>query len=144
MKKLKEKKSLRNEKGITLIALIITIIVLLILAAISVGMLRTDNSILKQSRNAKAKTNEGQVRENVQLALYNVVGQAALAETDDLSSYMEKAIEEYYSEEAVSVSVNKTAEDKIEGYTVTITVSTDETYTVTIDSEGKITGVTAN
>ncbi len=144
MKKLKEKKSLRNEKGITLIALIITIIVLLILAAISVGMLRTDNSILKQSRNAKAKTNEGQVRDNVQLALYNVVGQAALAETDDLSSYMEKAIEEYYSEEAVSVSVNKTAEDKIEGYTVTITVSTDETYTVTIDSEGKITGVTAN
>lgn len=62
MKKLLEKNNLKKEKGITLIALVITIIVLLILAGVAVGMLRTDNSILNQSRNAKKDTNTAQVK----------------------------------------------------------------------------------
>ena len=45
MKKIERK----GTKGITLIALVITIIVLLILAGISITMLAGDNSILKQA-----------------------------------------------------------------------------------------------
>ena len=56
-----------NQKGVTLIALVITIIVLLILAGIAVGMLRTDNSVLKQSRNAKNETIHSQVVEKLNL-----------------------------------------------------------------------------
>ena len=41
-----------NQKGITLIALVITIIVLLILASVSISMLTGDNGILT-SRDAK-------------------------------------------------------------------------------------------
>ena len=40
---MKTKKKLKNEKGITLIALVITIIVLLILAAVSIATLTGDN-----------------------------------------------------------------------------------------------------
>ncbi len=39
-----------GEKGITLIALIITIIVLLILAGVSIAMLTGDNGILTRSK----------------------------------------------------------------------------------------------
>ncbi len=60
-----------KNNGITLIALIITIIVLLILAGISVGMLRTDNGILKQSRNAKESTNASSEIEKIQLGVYS-------------------------------------------------------------------------
>ena len=66
MNKLKE-----NQKGITLIALVITIIVLLILAGIAVGMLRTDNSVLKQSRNAKNETIHAQVVEQLNIESMN-------------------------------------------------------------------------
>ena len=43
-------------KGITLIALVITIIVLLILAGVSIAMLTGQNGILTQAQNAKTTT----------------------------------------------------------------------------------------
>ncbi len=46
----------KNVHGITLIALVITIIVLLILAGVSIAMLTGQNGILTQAQNAKDKT----------------------------------------------------------------------------------------
>ena len=43
---------MRNQKGITLIALVITIIVLLILAGVSIAMLTGDNGLLTKSQQA--------------------------------------------------------------------------------------------
>ena len=58
-----------NNKGITLIALVITIIVLLILAGVSIAMLTGENGILSQAQKAKEETenatqNEESVLEN--------------------------------------------------------------------------------
>ena len=47
---------INKDKGITLIALVITIIVLLILAGVSIAMLTGDNGILTQAQNAKEQT----------------------------------------------------------------------------------------
>ena len=54
--KMKEKSLGIREKGITLIALVITIIVLLILAGVSIAMLTGENGILTQAKNAKSET----------------------------------------------------------------------------------------
>ena len=54
--------------GITLIALVITIIVLLILAGISISMLSGDNSILNQAGRARDITVEKSIAERVQIA----------------------------------------------------------------------------
>ena len=43
----------RRERGITLIALVITIIVLLILAGVSISMLTGENGIITQAQTAK-------------------------------------------------------------------------------------------
>ena len=47
-----------NEKGITLIALVLTIIVLLILAGVSISMLTGDNGILGQANNCLLYTSD--------------------------------------------------------------------------------------
>ncbi len=44
---------MKNKKGITLIALVVTIVIILILAGITVGMVTSDNGILKETKNAK-------------------------------------------------------------------------------------------
>ena len=44
---------IKERKGITLIALVVTIVVILILAGITVGMVTSDNGILKEPKNAK-------------------------------------------------------------------------------------------
>ena len=53
MMKSKQKSVMNNNtKGITLIALIVTIIVLIILAGVAIGMLRGDNSIIQRAYEA--------------------------------------------------------------------------------------------
>ena len=58
-----------NEKGITLVALIVTIIVLLILASISIAMLTGENGILNQAKKAKEETNQGEEIEKIKIAV---------------------------------------------------------------------------
>jgi len=60
-------KNLKNEKAITLIALVITIIVLLILAGVSISMLTGENGILQKADAAKTQTSIGQEKEQIQL-----------------------------------------------------------------------------
>ena len=58
----------KNVHGITLIALVITIIVLLILAGVSISMLTGKNGILNKVIEAKEKTNLGQQQEKNDIA----------------------------------------------------------------------------
>ena len=51
-------KDLRSNKAITLIALVITIIVLLILAGVTIATLTGDNGILTQATKAKEETQQ--------------------------------------------------------------------------------------
>ena len=59
----------RNARGITLIALVITIIVLLILAGVTIAALSGDNGILKRATQAKTKTGKESAEEQIKLAI---------------------------------------------------------------------------
>ena len=61
------KKIFKSTKGITLIALVVTIIILLILAGVSIAMLMGNNGILSQAGRAKDRTREEGAREKIQL-----------------------------------------------------------------------------
>ena len=63
MKKHKKKILKRKERGITLIALVITIIVLLILAGVSIAMLTGQNGILTQAQKADVENRGAAVEE---------------------------------------------------------------------------------
>lgn len=56
-----------NNKGITLIALIVTIIVLIILAGVSIAMLTGENGILTQANKAKKLTDISSEKEVIQI-----------------------------------------------------------------------------
>lgn len=60
---------MKNQKGITLIALVITIIVLLILAGVSIAMLTGPNGLLTRANDAQISTVEGKVRDAVAAAV---------------------------------------------------------------------------
>lgn len=71
--RMKLKKYKRTEKGITLIALVITIIVLLILAGVSIATLTGDNGILTQANNSKMQTEIGEEKEKIGLAWQSLI-----------------------------------------------------------------------
>ena len=60
--------NIKHNQGITLIALVLTIIVLLILAGVSIAMLTGQNGILTQASNAKQATEESTEKEKRQLS----------------------------------------------------------------------------
>ena len=63
----KRKKNL--QKGITLIALVITIIVLLILAGVTIAALTGENGILKQATTARNDTKQATAEEKVMIEI---------------------------------------------------------------------------
>ena len=65
MKKTQEKTS----KGITMIALVVTVIVLLILTGVSINMLLGENGLITGTQNAISKYKEAQLKENAVLAV---------------------------------------------------------------------------
>ena len=69
------KGSFKEKKGITLIALVITIIVLLILAGVSIAMLTGQKGILTQANNAKNATELASAKEKVELAVIGAISQ---------------------------------------------------------------------
>ena len=64
-----------KQKGITLIALVITIIVLLILAGVSIATLTGQNGILTQANNAKENSEISEEKEAVSLAYTGVIAE---------------------------------------------------------------------
>ena len=62
------RKTKENIQGITLIALVVTIVVLLILAAVSISLLTGEKGIITQAQDAKENTDIGNEKEIVNLA----------------------------------------------------------------------------
>ncbi len=62
---------MKNNKGITLIALVVTIIVLLILAGVSIAMLSGDNGILTKAGEARDNSAAGSLDEATKIAIGN-------------------------------------------------------------------------
>ena len=96
-------KKIQEKKGITLIALIITIIVLLILAGITVGTLTTNNSVLNQSKEAKNKTNYESELEKVKIAVMAVASQNATTLTGEITkTELDNELKKQFGDEKIS------------------------------------------
>lgn len=79
----------KNERGITLVALVVTIVVLLILAGVTIMYVMSDNGIFGQAQNAGDQTNKAAVKEAVEMAiagLYPEVYSSTAADDTALAS----------------------------------------------------------
>ena len=68
-------KKMRNQKGVTLVALVVTIIVLIILAGININLLLGENGLITKAQEAKKQQKIAEIKEKISLEL-------ASAETD--------------------------------------------------------------
>ena len=116
------KLNLKERKGITLIALVITIIVLLILAGVSVAMLTGQNGIITQANNAKTSTANKSAEEKVKLAVM-----AARSQSEDASLDLEK----------LTTEVTTNYGGQVEGGAFPVTVTIDG-KSFTVDSDGNV------
>ena len=103
--KIKKEQQLR-EKGITLIALVITIIILLILAGITIGLVAGDNGILTQASKAQEKTVQAQEEENIKLAIMaSSIENNGYAEILNAESF-EKELKNIFGNQELNVTSN--------------------------------------
>ncbi len=132
---MKEPTILRNKRnvnqGITLIALVITIIVLLILAGISIAMLTGENGILRKAEVAKEQTDEEKAKEKLIIAINGLQisknGEAKLLDINEFDDLNSSNYNQEISLEKPVISSEKIA-----------TVIVDNQYTFIIDENLRI------
>ena len=123
-------KTRKDTKGITLIALVITIIVLLILVGVSIAMLTGQNGILTQAQNSKTTTEYKSAEEKVKLAIM-----AARSQSETGALDADKLIAE------ITNNYGGTANKTNNGFPVKATV---DGKNFSIDGDGNVTGGTTN
>ena len=131
MIKTKKERNKDMNKGITLIALVITIIVLLILAAVSIATLTGENGILTRANDAKTSTEIAEEKEKVELATV-----AALADDnggDIKEDYLKQELEKYFGTDGISVTPGENNGE--EGFIVTIDDSGRQYF---VDKNGNV------
>ena len=119
----------KKQAGITLIALVITIIVLLILAGVSIATLTGNNGILTQANTAKENNNSATVKEKVQVEAAGSFDNTGVFSKDIFKTNLKNNLKLEDS------NIVENAADK------TITVKIDG-YDVTVNKSGEVTGVT--
>ena len=126
---------IKQTKGITLIALVITIIILLILAGVTINMLTGDNGILKQATNARETNSKAEFEEKVKLAVIS-------SRVNDTASIDLKTLDEEINKIS-GTTITKSADDKLPwtvkkgSYEVTITADGTITTSTTGKDDGK-------
>ena len=131
---------MKNNKGITLIALVITIIVLLILAGVSIAMLTGSNGILTQATNADKTTTIATVREKVELAVQAAYTAKLAANPSGTTNLDASAVGTQYGTDnattALSFSGSEptfTATTTVDGLNLKITLTrSGKTFTVAV------------
>ena len=117
-----------NMQGITLIALVVTIIILIILAGVSINLVLGDNGIITKAKYAKEQQEMAQVKEKIEMAIVEI-------ETEEITSGRETTIDTLLEKLPIKlpgITVSKegnTLKGTYEGYNFTI----DESFKVTID-----------
>ena len=108
MKKIKESKKIRrkdylNQKGITLIALVVTIVVLLILAGVSISALFGDNGIINKAKEAQSTMDNAQENDKISL----ILAEWKIEEATEQTTF-EKFMKEKFGEDKVeTVTANE-------------------------------------
>ena len=135
---------MKKERGITLIALVITIIVLLILAGVSISLTIGNNGVLNQATNAVGANRDAKVKEEVEMAWAGATADywSDRAEdstiTVDADFYAEKL--NTYLADTKKEDVEVTYNDGDETYTVEyVTKDQGMLYTFIMNGDGKAT-----
>ena len=124
MLKKKEKQHIvANEKAITLIALVVTIVILLILAGVTITMTLGQNGLFTRAREGAAAYNESEVRDDLSMLITQYTWDKASEKTDkNLGDYLK-------DNGATSVKANAdgtTLEVEYKGYVFTVNKDSGE------------------
>ena len=107
----------KSENAITLIALVVSIIVLLILAGVSIAVLTGENGIINRASSAKTTNEESEIMENIRLAYNNAqIGKYA-EKNENFANIMKSDLEKVYGTGDNNVKVDDNGDNT---YTVTI------------------------
>ena len=103
---MKTKLKIKQGKGITLIALVVTIVVLLILAGVSISLVLNNNGVISKAKDAKYSTERGQAQDEVNLAInYLQIEDATSTLTrEDRRKILEDELRKISADSSVSIS----------------------------------------
>ena len=123
---IKQQKNLVSQRGLTLIALVVTIIVLLILAGVTLFVVLGDDGIFSKTATAKYAQARATIEEVIELGR----GYAETYRYENPNSYMDKLAEYLNNDNALKSISPNTSATKVEGY-ILLKVGDEFNYKIT-------------
>ena len=111
---------MKKDKGITLIALVITIIVLLILAGVSISLVVGENGIIGRSINSREKTKYAEAYERVYTEVDGSYDESGTINLDDLNKNLRENLDGVKLKIGEDNYADLTEENKIESLPATV------------------------
>lgn len=122
-----------NQKGITLIALVVTIIVLLILAGVSIAMLTGQTGILGNAQTAAWQTKIGEAKDLISLTASNYYSDYITHEYAGTEFTIDALSSATSEDHALAMGASQAAADL---------KASDKKYEITINNETKVSSIT--
>lgn len=143
-------KNKNMQGGITLVALVITIIILLILAGITISQL-IGSGLLKKANQSKEKTEYANAKEIIEIQIMQVAADCYGSNKEfnikEIANNIKKVenitIEKYYNEKTSNIK-NGATENLVNLNGIVVSVNDYNKYKFLIDKDGKIIGVSIN
>ena len=120
----KIKNNVKREKGITLVALVVTIVVLLILAFISISLLTGENGIINKAEESKEETIKAKEREMIQLTYQDLEMEYTLKGTDITAERVWEKLKEYEN----NIKVEMKAKEELGETEIVVEKNSGEEY----------------
>ena len=115
---------MKSNKGITLVALVITIIVLLILAGVSISMVVGENGVLSRATGAATETSEAEMKQALEMAVDGAQGEFINLWTNNTTL---KIIDTLVDTSDTSVDSTKEIQLKADGYYIQLSSKSEHT-----------------
>lgn len=126
---------MKNKRGITIISLIVTIVVLLILVGVSVSTFRPNSGIIKRARMAKTGAINKELKEYLSLIRDNILAGGTIggnAVLDKIKAQVDA--ENATKDEIKKIIIQGSSFDDVAGEYIFQIKYDDKIYTITIDA----------
>ena len=121
----KIKNIIKEQKGITLVALVVTIVILIILAVISINVIFGENGLITKAQEGKKEHEKAEARERLEVVLADAYAEKKVSNEYTEEEFLRDHLDEYIYDQEPEAEVNG-EEISLNGYTFELDRSVPE------------------
>ena len=107
------KNKMKNANGITLLALVITIVILIILATVAINWIFGENGLINRTEQAKFEHSKAEAQERLELVLADAYAEKKVTQEYTEEEFLNEHLEDFIHEQETEANIFEYGEDEL-------------------------------